>query len=93
MQLKSLLTNQAAQFKKEIELSNDKDLKAIYNNWQLVKNELLNNYKSIPKPGFNNNKLFQKASEMEVTLKSKLKHFAKNGNTTFEELKQNLNNN
>ena len=89
MQLKSMLANRSAQLKKEIENSNDTDLKKIYQNWLIVKNELLNNYKSTD-PAFDNNELFKKSSDLEVQLKSKLKNFTTAGNNSFDLIKQNL---
>lgn len=90
IQLKSMLANRSAQLKKEIENSNDSDLKKIYQNWLLVKNELLNNYKST-EPEFENNELYKKSSDLETQLKSKLKNFATTGNNSFDLIKQNLN--
>lgn len=92
MQLKSLLANRSAQVKKEVEASNDADLKKIYQDWLLVKNELLNNFKST-EAVFDNNELFKKTSDLEVKLKSKLKSFARTGSKTFDELRQNLKDN
>ena len=92
LQLKSLLANRSAQLKKEVEISKDADLKKIYQNWLLAKNELLNNYKST-QPAFDNNELIKKTSDLEVQLKSKLKNFAKVTNNSFELIKQNLNDN
>ncbi|MEO6302170.1 MAG: tetratricopeptide repeat protein, partial [Bacteroidia bacterium] len=92
LQLKSLLANRSAQLKKEIEASNDADLKKIYQNWLIVKNELLNNYKST-EPAFDNNELVMKSSEMEAQLKTKLKSFSKTSLASFDQLKQNLNDN
>ncbi|MBA2612904.1 MAG: CHAT domain-containing protein [Bacteroidetes bacterium] len=92
LQLKSLLANRSAKLKKEVEASNDADLKKIYQDWLLVKNELLNNYKST-EPAFDNNELYKKSSELETRLKSKLKNFASTGAVSFDQLKQNLNDN
>lgn len=92
LQLKSLLANRSAQVKKEVEASNDQDLKKIYGDWLLVKNELLNNFKST-EAVFDNNELFKKTSDLEVKLKSKLKSFSKSGSRSFDELKQNLKDN
>ncbi|MBL7910789.1 MAG: CHAT domain-containing protein [Bacteroidia bacterium] len=92
LQLKSLLANRSAKLKKEVEASSDADLKKIYQDWLLVKNELLNNYKST-EATFDNNDLFKKSSELETRLKTKLKNFASGGAVTFDQLKQNLNDN
>jgi CHAT domain-containing protein len=92
LQLKSLLANRSAQLKKEVEISNDKDLKKLYENWLMAKNELLNNYKST-QPVFDNNELMKKTSDLEVQLKSKLKNFTNTSNISFELIKQNLNEN
>ncbi len=92
LQLKSLLANRSAQLKNEIEKSNDQDLKKIYQNWLMAKNELLNNYKSI-EPVFDNNELFKKTSDLEVQLKSKVKNFTRTTAASFEQIKQNLNDN
>ena len=92
LQLKSLLANRSAQVKKEVEASNDPDLKKIYQDWLLVKNELLNNFKSTLAV-FDNNELFKKTSDLEVKLKSRLKSFSKSGAKSFDELKLNLKDN
>jgi CHAT domain-containing protein/tetratricopeptide (TPR) repeat protein len=92
LQLKSMLANRSAQLKNEIENSNDADLKKIYQNWLVAKNELLNNYKSI-EPVLDNNELFKRTSDLEVQLKSKVKNFTRTTATSFEQLKQNLNDN
>ncbi len=90
--LKSLLANRSAQLQKEVEASNDTDLKTIYKNWRLLKNELLNNYKTT-QPAFDNNEMAKKTSDMEVQLKSKLKNFANAGSVSFDQLKLNLSDN
>lgn len=93
IQLKSLLANKSSQILKEVSASNDSDLKKIYSDWLLVKNELINNYKSTNQAAFDNNELYKKATELEVKLKSKLKTFVKPPPITFEIIKQNLANN
>ncbi|MDO8999258.1 MAG: CHAT domain-containing protein [Bacteroidota bacterium] len=90
LQLKSMLANRSAQLKKEIENSNDADMKSIYQNWLSVKTELLNNYKSAD-AAIDNNELYKKASDLEAKLKSKLKNLISTTNTTFDLVKQNLN--
>jgi CHAT domain-containing protein len=92
LQIKSLLANRSAQLKNEIENGNDVDLKKIYQNWLLLKNELLNNYKST-EPVFDNNELMKRTSDLEVQLKSKVKNFTKSTSASFEQIKQNLNDN
>ncbi|MDX2172098.1 MAG: CHAT domain-containing tetratricopeptide repeat protein [Bacteroidota bacterium] len=90
--LKSLLANNASRLGKEVKASNDQDLKKIYSDWLLVKNELVNNYKST-QPAFDDYELRNKASELETKLKSKLKNFSNKNTLTFESIKQNLNEN
>lgn len=90
--LKSLLANNASLLGKEVVASNDPDLKKFYSDWLLVKNELINNYKST-QPAFDDYELRKKASELETKLKSKLKKFNNLNTLTFETIKQNLNDN
>ena len=92
IQLKSLLANKSAVVRKEVLASNDPDLQKFYSDWLLVKNELINNYKSTSTAIFDDNELYKKAIELEVKLKSKLKTFVKPAAVTFETLKQNLTN-
>lgn len=89
LQLKSLLANKSAQVRKEVMASNDVELQKIYSNWLLIKNELINNYKST-QVVFEDNELYKKASELEIKLKTKLKTFVKPTLITFDALKQSL---
>ncbi len=93
LQLKSLLANNAAKMAKEVALSSDPDLKKFYQDWLLVKNELINNYKSTTEAAYDDNELYKKASELEIKLKSKLKNFSSTNTLTFETIKQNLSDN
>jgi CHAT domain-containing protein len=90
LQLKSLLANNAARLGKEVAAINDPDLKKFYQDWLLVKNELINNYKSTSQAAFDDNELNKKATELEIKLKSKIKNFSNTNTLTFETIKQNL---
>ena len=90
--LKSLLTNKSAKLQKQIFSSNDKELIKLYQNWVLVKNELINNFKST-QPAFEDNALVKKASDLEIALKAKLNSFSKTETLSFEMLKQSLSGN
>nr|MBA3665655.1 CHAT domain-containing protein [Bacteroidota bacterium] len=87
--LKSLLTSKSARVSREVFNSGDKQLIDLYKNWALVKNELINNFKSA-QPAFENNDLAKKASDLETALKTKLIGFGKGPEVTFESIKSAL---
>ncbi|MCW3076875.1 MAG: hypothetical protein JWO32_1484 [Bacteroidetes bacterium] len=87
--LKSLLTSKSAKVSREVFNSGDKELIEIYKSWLLVKNELINNFKSA-QPAIDNNDLFKKASDLETVLKTRLKGFGKSSEVNFESLKNAL---
>jgi CHAT domain-containing protein/tetratricopeptide (TPR) repeat protein len=89
LQLKSLLANKSAQVRKEVSNSKDENIKKAYDDWILLKNKLINSFKSEEKED-ENHELFKKASELELKLKSQLKTFTQEKDVTFEQLKQKL---
>ncbi|MGZ3900961.1 MAG: CHAT domain-containing protein, partial [Bacteroidia bacterium] len=87
--LKSMLTSKSANVGREVFNSGDKELISLYNNWVLVKNQLINNFKSA-EPAYENNELAKKASDLETALKSKLKGFDKGPEINFSAIKNAL---
>jgi CHAT domain-containing protein len=89
--LKSLLTSKSTRTTREILSSDNNELKDLYKNWLIVKNELINNYKST-QPSFENNDLVKKASELETALKSMLKDFGTNAPANLVDITSSLKN-
>lgn len=87
--LKSLLANKSAHVRKEVEKSNDAELKRMYQEWILLKNELIDTFKSMNAEG-DNNALIKKTSELEALLKTRLGSFAEEKDVSFEQLQQRL---
>lgn len=87
VRLKSLLTSQSAQLRQQIILSGDADLRSLYQNWVMAKNELINNYKST-QAAFDDKDLLKTISEQEIKLKARLSGFKRERFTTFEEYKK-----
>ncbi len=89
LQLKALLTNQSAQLRRQVNASNDTELKTLFQNWILAKNELINNYKST-QPTFEDTELMKTISDIEARLKLKLNSFNRTNLITFKAYQQNL---
>lgn len=87
--LKSLLANKSARVRKEVEISNDPELKRMYQEWILLKNELIDTFKSMNAEG-DNNALIKKTSELEAQLKNRLGSFVEDKDISFEQLQQRL---
>ena len=88
-QLKSLLASNSSQLKQEVLKSKDVALQNTYQNWILIKNELINTSKSA-QPAFNEQELQLKANELETNLKSKLPNFKSKILVNYETLKEKL---
>lgn len=89
LQLKALLTNQSAQLRQQVNTSNDNELKTLFQNWILAKNELINNYKST-QPAFDDAALMKTISDIEAKLKLKLNTFNRKNLITFKAYQQDL---
>lgn len=90
--LKSLLASKSAKVRREVAASSDEELRQIYHEWQSLKYELINTYKSLSAASEdnNNNMLLKRISELEVQLKARLSHFGKDTPLSFEQLKAGL---
>ena len=89
LQVKSLLANKSAQVRKEVVNSEDENVRKTYNDWILLKNKLINSFKSEEKDD-ENHELLKRASELELKLKSQLKTFKLEKDGSFEQLTQKL---
>lgn len=89
LQLKSLLANRSAQVRNQILNSKDEELISIYREWVDVKNELINTFKST-EPVTDNNALYKRSSDLEVSLKSKLGKFENKKELSLTSIRQNL---
>jgi len=88
--LKSLLANKSARVRREVAGSKDETLKKMYGEWLVLKNDLINNYKSTHAASEDNNDLLKRISELESQLKSKISSFIEEKDVTFEQLQEKL---
>lgn len=89
LQLKSLLANRSAQIRSQILNSKDQELISIYSEWLDVQNEIINTFKST-EPIKDNNALYKRSSDLEVSLKSKLGKFENSNKLTLSAVQQKL---